>query len=550
MAARQQMGSELQMWRTRVLNVLLVVVSVAATWRIGLSIIQAIREPQWWPATVPYLLVYAIVITLTVARRLDHRVRAWGLILIGYGLSAMTLAMFGLLGNGLVYLLALPLIGMFLLGPRSGLAMTGLSLAILATFTGLAHQGALDEWLVLRDNTTALSDWLGVDTMFAGLLIMSVVMAWLFSRAQAQAVVREHQAAGALAAAHAEVEARAGQLDRYARLMEGAAAIARETTSLLERDRLLQRTAALVASRLALDMVAVYLPGRPGAPFELSTAAGPLAEQAAASPPGSAARAVRLGRPEAEQSTEENTVWQELGLPLRIAGQPTGALYVRTSRAEPLSQQESSVLQVMADQLAVALENSRLFAETQASLHELASLYRQYTAGAWQRFTAAGKRTAAWQSEAEPLEPQTWQELFAQARASGLPTQAQAGGRQLLAVPIRLRDLPIGVLGLHHPADAGPWQAEQVSAIEAVAERLALATENLRLLEESQRRAAREQWLGQMGERMQRSADLGTLLRVAAEELDHAFGAAHTLVQFRSEADLSGDRADGKQDRS
>jgi hypothetical protein len=223
----------------------------------------------------------------------------------------------------------------------------------------------------------------------------------------------------------------------------------------------------------------------------------------------------------------------------------------------------------MADQLVVAMENARLFSETQASLRELDSMYRQYTAEAWTRFTATRQQTAEFrapgpvssvQRDAKPMgmpqegEPaalpagdrppaagisaESWQDLFKRVRSSGQPEQDVAAGQRLLAVPVKLRDVPVGVMGFYRPAVAGRWHEDQISAVEIVTERLAVATENLRLLEESQQRAARETWIGQLADRMQRSADVGRLLEIAAQELAHTLGAAHTLVQLADERTL------------
>jgi GAF domain-containing protein len=55
----------------------------------------------------------------------------------------------------------------------------------------------------------------------------------------------------------------------------------------------------------------------------------------------------------------------EMALPLTSRGQVIGALTVQSTEAEAFSGEDMAVLQTMADQIANAIENARLFEETQ-----------------------------------------------------------------------------------------------------------------------------------------------------------------------------------------
>ncbi len=81
--------------------------------------------------------------------------------------------------------------------------------------------------------------------------------------------------------------------------------------------------------------------------------------------------------------------------------------------------------------------------------------------------------------------------------------------RYLLAVPVKLRGVAIGVLGFHREQAAGRWRPEEIAAAETVAERLALAVENARLLEEAQRRARRERLAAEITARIRASLGPG-----------------------------------------
>ncbi|HKW91100.1 MAG TPA: response regulator [Methylomirabilota bacterium] len=66
-----------------------------------------------------------------------------------------------------------------------------------------------------------------------------------------------------------------------------------------------------------------------------------------------------------------------LGVPLKIADQVIGVLTVRTSHAEGFSTAEVEIAQGFASQAAIALENSRLYQETQRALAELTATKEQ-----------------------------------------------------------------------------------------------------------------------------------------------------------------------------
>jgi GAF domain-containing protein/HAMP domain-containing protein len=67
----------------------------------------------------------------------------------------------------------------------------------------------------------------------------------------------------------------------------------------------------------------------------------------------------------------------EIALPLQAGGRILGALDVQSEQEAAFDENDIAVLQGMADQIAVALENARLFSETQASLAENRRLVSQ-----------------------------------------------------------------------------------------------------------------------------------------------------------------------------
>jgi GAF domain-containing protein len=73
---------------------------------------------------------------------------------------------------------------------------------------------------------------------------------------------------------------------------------------------------------------------------------------------------------------------------------------------------------------------------------------------------------------------------------------------------------------------ARQWKQEEVSILEAAAERAALALENARLVQTAQRRAARERAIGDISAKIGAVSNLESILQTAVEELGRKIGGA------------------------
>jgi len=164
-------------WRQRVLDVLLIAVSGAATPVIALLIREAALDPRQWPAVLAYGFLYGVVLLLALLRRLPFPLRAWGLAGVGYAAATIALARGGLMGDGRVYLLVLPILTWFLLGSRAALAAAALGGLEYGLFALAAARGWLTPWLVRTDNSLLPVDWLTAGTvLFLGLTAVGALL--------------------------------------------------------------------------------------------------------------------------------------------------------------------------------------------------------------------------------------------------------------------------------------------------------------------------------------------------------------------------------------
>jgi GAF domain-containing protein len=110
---------------------------------------------------------------------------------------------------------------------------------------------------------------------------------------------------------------------------------------------------------------------------------------------------------------------------------------------------------------------------------------------------------------------------------------------ETLQIPIRLHDQKIGVIEVKRKDNQGNWQPREQAMLQEIAAQVALALENARLLDDAQRRAARERSVGEMTARIGSAYDVDSILRVTAQEIGRAIGDAEVSVQIRNEESIA-----------
>ena len=196
----------LQAWRTRILNVFLTIVAVVAAVMTGVSVMDAISRPGQWPAVFLFLILELILAALAFFRGIDNRIRAWGVLLVPYAVGVTALASYGLGSSGRIYLLAVPIGALILIGVRSAVIMSALSVLTMALFAFLANQGLLVQWLVFDRNSLLLADWMAELSDTLMLLITIMVLLIMFYRFQESLIARERRTQAELKLAHQLLE--------------------------------------------------------------------------------------------------------------------------------------------------------------------------------------------------------------------------------------------------------------------------------------------------------------------------------------------------------
>ncbi len=409
----------------------------------------------------------------------------------------------------------------------------------------------------LSPEVSVLADGIGLGL---GLIVL-VIFDWLAGREMGRALRREQELSAELrahrAALEQEVADRTAEVVRRAVQLQTAAEVARDVVAIRDVDELLRQTAQLISERFGFYHAGIFMldEAREYAVLRAASSEGgqrmlARGHKLKVGEVGIVGHVAGTGQPRVALDVGQDAVFfnnpdlpqtrSEMALPLRVRGLTIGVLDVQSTAVGAFTEEDIAALQILADQLAVGLENARLLAQAQSNLEELNRLHRVMTGEAWQRFVEGRPEQARYQVGVSPGPPEIWAALFAQARHQGQPVSGRLavdGGPHALVVPVKLRDVSVGVIGFHRPAEAGEWQPEEIALAEGVAERAALALENVRLLEETQRRAAQEQLLAEITARVRASTEIDAILRTSIRELGRALRASDGLIRLEVSAE-------------
>jgi len=228
----------------------------------------------------------------------------------------------------------------------------------------------------------------------------------------------------------------------------------------------------------------------------------------------------------------------ELALPLKVEARVIGVLDVQSDTPNAFTQDDIVVLQIMADQLALAIERVQLVEQLEGRLHELEQAYQQFTVTSWQDFSHQPDFKAGYSFDGIKLSvidsfPAWSQDALRRGRPVVLPGKAADSKDSLLAVPLKLRGQIIGVLSIRFTGNS--LNNETVNLTEEVGNRLAVALENARLYTETQKLAQQERAVSEISTRITASINIENILRTAVQELGRMIPDAEVTVQLHEE---------------
>ncbi|MEW6400449.1 MAG: GAF domain-containing protein [Chloroflexota bacterium] len=484
------------------------------------AVLSSLLSPQNIYVNAVFIVVYLAVGIATFVR-FPYTVRMSVFLVTVYVLGVGELFSTGILGDAVFFFLAFVTLTTMMLSPAVGIMSIALTTVTYVIMAILMITGTVNTF---NPNAIAASvwDWLSAaltTLLFGGAIIMgSRRLEQEFSDAQSQV----DRTLEALQYERNHLEQNVADRTRQLRQIND---ITRSISAILDPHELLAQAVNLIGVNFDCYHTAVFLLDGSGQWAELKEATGDAGRtlrdnryRLDATGKNIIAMCIQTRQPRIALDTGDEPVRfdnpilrytrSEVTLPLILGERVIGALDLQSTRGSAFKVQDLDTLQNLANQVAVSLENARLFGEAQQSLIEMRATQRQYLQHAWS--TLASEQELEYQLGDGEINDQTRE----------------------VQVPLALRDQIIGQIQMATNED---WTPEQRSLIESIATQAALALENARLVEESQATAAREKLANEITAKIWASTSVDAILQTAVRELGRALDATDATIEIKME---------------
>jgi len=505
-----------QNWRERFVTPLLLGALI-----IGLfALIPAVGSAQSPILDAAFIGAY-VVIGLVTFIRFPYALRMGVFLFTVYALGAVEIVSTGILGDGIFFLLAFIVLTTMMFSPRAGIIATAITLVTFGIMAWLTLSGRLD-----FINPAALDanylDWLSASIIT---LLLSAAIILGFQRLHLEFLDAQKQRDETLLELKSERTNLEQNVADQTRRLRKVNEISRAISAILEPEELLARAVQLIGAEFDCYFTAIYLldPSRQWAELKEATGdAGKVLRENKyrldANGKNMVGTAIRTRQPRIALDKGDDPVQfdnpllrytrSQITIPLIVGDRVLGALDLQSTREAAFNVEDIDTYQNMANQVAISLENARLFNEAQRTLAEMQATQRQYLHGAWNSLA-------------------TEQNL-----EYGLGDEDPTERAAEIEVPLALRDQIIGQISM---SGKDEWTPDQRSMIETIATQAALALENARLVEESQTAATRERLVNEITAKIWSSPTIDGILQTAVKELGRAMDASEVNIEINVE---------------
>ena len=345
-----------------------------------------------------------------------------------------------------------------------------------------------------------------------------------------------------------QVMARTAELTRRTSQLETAAQVARESAAILDVDQLLSQTTRLISDRFGYYHVGLFLiddagefailratnslggKNMLGRGHKIKLGQGVVGYAAAKLEPSMVsdtnADETYLKNPDLPQTRSE------LSLPLKVRDQLIGVLDVQSMEPSAYSEEDIRILQILADQLALAIENARLLTESRRALRELEIRYGQQVRQSWTRRLASRPLSFLYNRLGTvTASPPDFTSNLPAANVKTFNDDPRE-----MQIPIALREQNLGEIILRRDSEQEPWSEDDRRLGQEAAIQIASSLEYARLLDEIQSRALQESTVSQITAKVQQSLDLDNILKTAAQEIGLAINARRVSIRLGNES--------------
>jgi len=523
--------NEVQYWKERITSLFLITALILGAFALGYAIFTAATN-QGGVWLITYSIAFLVVLIVTLISKAPYYIRSGTILLILFSLGLVSSLYSGAVGVSSIWYIGFSILAGVLWNLSAGLIATGISVVttlLIALLTSInffdpRSLGFLAMPVVLPPLLSTL-----IPLVIVALICIFSTTKLIIELKRANQKVK--MAADAFDLDQATVETDSGDLLRREYQLRTTAEISRAISSELDQEKLFSRVVNLIKERFNLYYAGVFLvePGGFFAILQEGTGAEgqamiddehklPIDESSMV---GWAINN-RLARIALDVETEivrqENPYLpetrSELALPLISGDRVLGALTIQSNEPGAFDDEDIIVLQGVADSLSIAIENARLFTQAESNLQEIQRLHQQYMRDSWKdEFDRTSQQSFEYRNP----------ELATLASVDSSPSHQ-------ITKPIILRNQVIGNIILE--TDRPGFNPEEESLIDAVANQAALALENTRLVEVTQRSAQQDRIISDLSGKVLASSNIDTILRTAISEMVRTLDASDGIINL------------------
>jgi GAF domain-containing protein len=544
------MQADLQTWLGTALTVVLRSALLFGT-AAGIAMAySAYRHGSLWQ--IPLLIgACGVLAAAALWQRLRFLVRVWALLLVLYCAGVGLLVLTETPGAGLCLLLLVPYLAALFAGSRVASALVGLATGTLLVLAALEVSGRLAPF---QAAPASAAEWIVMGLVYVAVALALVIPARHLERHLVDGLRKARQRVADLASEQAwlqrEVAERTTELELSAQYLAAITELTQSAASILDNPQgLLDHVVEMISERLAFYHTAVFLTDRDRAWLDLQAASSKegrelLAEGFRLSMDGDGivgraaiegvAQVMRGLREDAR--TAENTcpadTQSELALPLRVRGETIGVLDVHSTELGAFDDKDIGVLQILADQLAVALSNARLSRQVQDTAAAMRRVYGEMGLERWQSLLRARGKLIVQHDPGGALADHAPERGGRRSLDDG-SWGVSEGMEAAVTVPVQVRGgHVIGAVRALKPDDAGPWNSDELELLHALVDQLGVALDGAQLYQESQERAERERLIAGVSARMRETLDIDAVMRTAVREIGELMGFAEVELRM------------------
>ncbi|MBI3150967.1 MAG: GAF domain-containing protein [Chloroflexi bacterium] len=507
-------------WRERFILAILRIICVLAIPMIVLSFPTASVRDRFL-----FIGMYLVLIAITVLST-PYSIRAYGLLTMAFVVGTNAILAWGPWADGSLFLLAGIVLSSLLLDQQTDLFALGISIVFVIGVAFL-QQVEIYQFSGVNVPVTTSSDWFVycIDFSIIGALLVAALRQVKDAFAR---VIQDMQGAfDALAAERAQLEKkvreRTDELETQTSQLRTSTNVARVVAEIQNISELLETVTQLISEKFGYYHVGLYILDEKKKTAFLQAASSVTGKQLI----GQGFRmepdrrspitlVVAQNRHIISSDIDNVNFMRDVNfpltrsrmiLPLTVRGNVLGMLDLHSDQPQAFNTQDAEILQTLADLVAISFDNVRLINETRSLVGQLEINTSIQTQRTWKKLTSRQK--PAYQYTPAGVRP-----IFSTNRKDSDDS---------LQVPLILHGQKIGGIKLKRKGVATEWSDRERVLVEKIADQIALALENSRLVDEAQKSAMRDQMIANISTRVRETLDIESVVRTAATELRRVF---------------------------